>query len=75
MDTQVTRQRSGTGKPSVEGNLPVRRPCPNHRNKSDKEENARQSQLCSMPGRGSRQARREPRPTALHTFNISLKYL
>src|SRR5208282_3684155 len=29
MDTQVTRQRSGTGRPSVEGDRPVRRPCPN----------------------------------------------
>src|SRR5271166_6020366 len=31
MDTQVTRQRSGTGRPSVEGDGPVRRPCPNQR--------------------------------------------
>ena len=26
----MTRQRSGTGRPSVEGDGPVRRPCPNH---------------------------------------------
>ena len=36
MDTQVTRQRSGTGRPSVEGDRPVRRPCPSQRNKSHK---------------------------------------
>ena len=56
MDTQVTRQRSGTGRPSVEGDRPVRRPCPSQRNKSHKKENARQSQLCSMPASPSRRA-------------------
>src|SRR5271166_2423504 len=50
MDTQVTRQRSGTGRPSVEGDGPVRRPCLNHCNKSDRKENSRQAQLYSMPG-------------------------
>jgi hypothetical protein len=49
MDIQVTRQRSGTGRPSVEGDRAVRRPCPSQRNKSHKKENARQSQLCGMP--------------------------
>src|SRR5208337_1542169 len=57
MDTRVTRQRSGTGRPSVAGDGPVRRPCPNQRNKSDRKENARQSQLCSMPASPSRRAR------------------
>src|SRR5271157_1022000 len=57
MDTQVTRQPSETGRPSVEGDGPVRRPCPNQRNKSDRKENARQSQLCSMPASPSRRAR------------------
>jgi len=45
----VTRQRSGTGRPSVEEHGRVRRPCPNQRNKSDRKENTRQPQLCSMP--------------------------
>ena len=58
MDTQVTRQRSGIGRPSVDGDRPVRRLCPNHRNKSDRKENARQSQLCSMPASPPE----EPRP-------------
>src|SRR5208283_1945472 len=57
LDTQVTRRRPGTGRPSVEGDGPVRRPCPNQRNKSDRKENARQSQLCSMPASPSRRAR------------------
>ena len=64
MDTQVTRQRSGTGRPSVEGDGPVRRPCPNHRNKSDRKENARQSQLCSMPASPSRRASPEEQGSA-----------
>ena len=54
MDTHVTRQRSRTGRPSVEGDGPVRRPCPNQRNKPHRKENARQSQLCSMPAWCSR---------------------
>src|SRR5271165_6152100 len=54
MDTQVTRQRSGTGRPSVEGDGPARRPCLNQRNKPHRKENARQSQLCSMPAWCSR---------------------
>jgi len=47
---QVTRHRSGTGRPSVEEDGRVRRPRPNQRNKSDGKENTRQPQLCSVPG-------------------------
>src|SRR5208337_4968369 len=48
---QVTRQRPGTERPSVEEDGRVRRPCPNQRNKSERKENMRQPQLCSMPVR------------------------
>ena len=48
---QVTRQRSETGRHAVADDEPVRRPCPcpNQRIKSDRKENTRQLQLCSMP--------------------------
>src|SRR5208283_6169952 len=46
---KVTRQRPGTERPSVEEDGRVRRPCPNQRNKSERKENMRQPQLCSMP--------------------------
>jgi len=46
---QVTRQRSETGRHAVADDERVRRPCPNQRIKSDRKENTRQPQLCSMP--------------------------
>src|SRR5208337_4710866 len=50
---QVTRQRSGTGRPAVaEDGRVSRRRCPNQRYKSERKENMRRPQLCSMPGRG-----------------------
>ena len=70
MDTQVTRQQSGTGRPSVEGDGPVRRPCPNQRNKSDRKENARQSQLCSMHRDPSQEIRFEIWPEVSSLLGI-----
>jgi len=51
------RQRSGTGRSAIAEDGRVRRPCPNQRNKSERKENMRQPQLCSMP---------VPRKTAPH---------
>src|SRR5208282_2903990 len=47
---QVTRRRSGTGRPAVAEDGRVRRPCPNQRNKSERKENTSQPQLCGTPG-------------------------
>src|SRR5208337_2993913 len=65
---QVTRQRPGTERPSVEEDGRVRRPCPNQRNKSERKENIRQPQLCSMPVRPSALALRASTARSNHSF-------
>ena len=53
MDTTWRANGRGTGRPSVGGDGPVRRPCPNQHNKSERKENARQSNfaVCQAAGR------------------------
>src|SRR5208337_801309 len=65
---KVTRQRPGTERPSVEEDGRVRRPCPNQRNKSERKENMRQPQLCSIPVRPSALALRASTARSNHSF-------
>ncbi len=45
----MTRQRSGTGRPAVAEDGRLRRPCRNQRTESERKENMRLPQHCSMP--------------------------
>src|SRR5271166_2770872 len=46
---QVTRQQSEAGRPAVADDEQVRSPCSNQLSKSNRKENTRQPQLCSVP--------------------------
>jgi hypothetical protein len=49
---ELSRQRRGLNfacAACCKGDGPVRRPCLNQRNQSDRQDNTRQPQLCSMP--------------------------
>jgi hypothetical protein len=67
---QVTRRRLGRGRPSVAEDGRVRRPCSNQRNKSERKENTRQPQLCSMPGHGSSSTRAGEVSAATKLMNV-----